>query len=113
MSHYTLVNDTDDDSFVRVRNSTAEVSDLYGFERTYGGGTINSVALWYRYRAGKSGEVPPVGKALIKLGTVYEGDAFNLITDGKWHSASYTWDTLPGSGKTWKWKNILSKASNS
>ncbi len=110
MYHYSLVNDDSDDSFVFVNNSTTEKSDLFGFERIQGGGTINSVTIYYRYRAGKSGDASPIGKALIRLssdGTAYEGDALILRTDREWHIASYTWDTVPIKGRKWKWENIM------
>jgi len=112
-SHSSSVNDDSDNSYVFVKNSTKEVSDLFGFERTYGGGQINSVTIYYQYRAGKTGDIAPRGKAIIRFGSkgkVYEGAPFDLETDGKWHTTSFTWNTHPGTGSRWSWTNIFASS---
>jgi hypothetical protein len=108
--HFPLVNDDSDNSYLFVKNSTKETSDQFRFERTHGGGQINSVTIYYRYRAGKSGDTHPTGKAIIRLDSgsgVSEGDSLDLQADGEWHTASFTWDINPNAGRGWKWEDII------
>jgi hypothetical protein len=113
-NHYALVNDDRDDSYLAVKNTIDEKGDLFGFEKVQAEGTIDSVTIYYRYRAGKSGALPPTGRALISFGEkdIYESTLVDLETDGHWHTASFTWDMNPKSKRSWRWEDLRGKMHN-
>ena len=107
-NHYSLVNDHRNSTYLTVKSTAEAKADLFGFDNVQAEGTIHAVTIYCKYRAGKSGAVPPTGRALIGLRKrgVYESTLVDLETDGNWHTVSFTWDTNPKTKNSWKWEQL-------
>jgi len=102
-THWTLVDEVsaDDDTTCVKTASATYLRDLYALADSSGSGTINSVKVYVRARAGAGTPTQASMKICLKSGGTVGEDTEHTLTTDTWIDYDNTWTTNPDGDGAW------------
>jgi len=104
-THYTLVSDDSDTTYVYSQANNYE-TDLYTLtDTTTAPGKINSVTVNFRASAEVNGTAPSARAVISVGGTPYSSTTEHTLTTS-WTGYTGVWNTNPSDGSEWTWADV-------